>query len=173
MKKIYIVSLDDEVPLSDKIKDEVKVLAYLVYEEIQGYECEDGRQILCQDGIIYNELLEKNVNGDYVHRFMHDDIESGMYEPFMIGDRSFAFTINDGTFNDAEIRDIIYKVRIFSKINSKFVIDSVTYEEDKKKNRLLAIKKILQESQKEKNIKEDKTKTKVRSILPIIGLILR
>ncbi len=173
MKKIYVVSLDDEVPLSDKMKDEIKVLAYLVYDEIQGYEYADNCQILCHDDIIYNELLEKEVNGEYVHRFKYDNVESGMYEPFMIGDRSFAFTVNDGTLDGNEIISIIYKVRMFSKITSNIEINSVIYEDDKKKNRLMAIKKILLDNEKKNNKKEDKPKTKVKSILPVIGLILR
>lgn len=173
MKKIYVVSLDDGIPLSDKLKDEIKVLAYLVYDEINGYECDDGSRILYRDGIIYNELLEKNINGVYVHRFEYNDIESGIYEPFMINDRSFAFTVNDGTINDDEINNIIYRVRLFSKITYKFNINSFAYEEDKKKNRLLAIKKIILDSQKKNEKKEDNVKVRVKSILPIIGLILR
>ena len=173
MKKIYVVSLDDEIPLSPKIEDEMKVLCYLVYDEIQGYEYSDNSKILCHDDVFYNELLEKNVDGEYIHRFRYDDIESGMYEPFMINGRSFAFTVNDGAIDEAEINNIIHNVRYFAHVGYNVNISSVTYEDDKKKNRLLAIKKIILDSQKEKNKKEDGVKIKVKSILPIIGLTLR
>ena len=173
MKKIYVISLDDEIPLSTKIEDEIKVLCYLVYDEIQGYEYGDNRKILCHDGIIYNELFERNTGNDYVHWFKYNNVESGTYEPFMINSRSFAFTINEGTISDEEINNIIHNVRRFAKIDYNFNISSVTYEEDKKKNRLLAIKKILLDSQKKDEKKEDNNKVKVKSILPVIGLILR
>ena len=170
MKRIYVVSIDDEVPLSDKLADGIKVLAFLLYDEIRGYEYEDC-QILCHDDIIYNELLEKKENDNkYIHRFTHNDVESGMYEPFMINDRSFAFTVIDGTISDAEIKGIIDRLRLFSKVNCSLNIHSVTYEDDKKKNRLLAIKKILLDSEK-KNKKEGKVK--IKSLLPVIGLIIR
>ena len=170
MKRIYIVSLDDEVPLSPQVIDNIKVLCSLVYDEIQGIEYETGQKILHRDAFIrYNELREKKEKDGYTHRFINDTPETGEFEPFMLNDRSFAFTINDDLIGAKEIEDIIYMDRIYYKSPGKFSIDSVTYEEDNKnKNRLIAIRKILNKETEQKEAK--KIKTRVKSIIPLIGL---
>lgn len=172
MKTIYVVTLDDEIPLSSRLIDDIKLLCFLVYDEIMGIEYDNGNKILCHDGIIYNELLEREDNGIYTHRFRYNDILSGKYEPFMINDTSFAFTVYDGMLSNDDIINIISKVRIYTKIRCNFKVSSVTYKEDSKnKNRMLAIKKLLESNH---NDKEDKkNKVKIKSILPMIGLTLR
>lgn len=172
MKRIYVVSLDDEVPLSKEVIDSIKVIGYLLYEEILGIEYDGSEKILCHDNISFNILLEKKENNTYVHRFTNNNVETGTYEPFMLNDTSFAFTVNDGKISPEEINNIINVVKTYVTSNCKFKINSITYEEDNKnKNRLLAIKKLLTDYSEKKE--ENKPKIKVRSILPMVGLILR
>lgn len=168
MKRIYVVSLDDEVPLSPDLLDSIKVLAYLVYDEIMGMEYNSGKSILVHDNIRYNELLERKESSNrYTHRFCNNTPETGTYEPFMTSDTSFAFTVNDGTLSEDDIENIIRIVRVYVEKYKKMTINSVTYEADaKNKNRLLAIKKILTNDYGNKEDK--KSKTKVKSILSLM-----
>ena len=109
MNKIYMVSLDDEVPLSNIIENKMKILCYLVYDEIRGIEYEQYTKILLLDKIMYNELLEKKDvdDNDYTYRFEHEDITDGKFEPFMIDKKSFAFTIVDDKLSENELKDFI------------------------------------------------------------------
>ena len=167
MKRIYVVSLDDEVPLSQELIDSMKVLGFLVYEEIMGMEDSGIKNILHHDNIKYNELLEKKENNRYTHRFTNNTPETGVYEPFMVNDRAFAFTINDGKLSVQDIENIIDRVKIYVDEYDKVNIDSVTYQEDaKNKHRLIAIRKLLT---KDYGNKEDKKiKTRVKSILSLL-----
>lgn len=167
MKRIYVVSLDDEVPLSPELIDSMKVLGFLVYEEVMGIEYSSIDNILLHDNIKYNQLLERKENNTYTHRFINNTPETGVYEPFMVNDRAFAFTVNDGMLNSEDIENILDRVKIYVDDYDKINIDSVTYQEDtKNKNRLLAIRKLLT---KDYGNKEDKkTKTRVKSILSLL-----
>ena len=165
MKKIYIVSLEDDVPLSEAVIDKVKVMAYLVYDEIRGLEYGSYSKILDTDNILYNELLERKVGNEYVHRFMYNDSEIGKYEPFMIDNASFGFTVIDGKLNENELKMIIDRSKFVAGINSRFNIDSITYEDDKKnKNRLVALKKIIQKKNDVKKNDTKKVKVKIRTL---------
>ena len=172
MKRIHVVSLDEEEPLSEELIDKTRVLCYLVYEEIMCLEYDSDVKILCHDNIKYNELLERQEKMTYRHRFINNTPETVEYEPFMINNTTFAFTVNDGTISKEDILNIINKVRIYVHTKCGVNINSLVYEEDSKnKNRLIAIKKVLCNDYTNKEDK--KKKVKVRSILPMIGLILR
>lgn len=173
MKRIYVVSLDDEVPLTPKVRNNIKILCSIVYDEIRGIEYDTGMKILHSgNNIKYNELREREEKGNYIQHFINNTPETGEYEPFMVSDRAFAFTINNDLISVKDLEDIIYVDRIYCENPGKFNIYSVAYEEDKKdKNRLMAISSILK---KENGLKEDKNhKTRIKSIIPLIGIVLR
>lgn len=162
MNKIYMVSLDDEVPLSDIIENKMKILCYLVYDEIRGIEYEQYTKILLLDKIMYNELLEKKDvdDNDYTYRFEHEDITDGKFEPFMIDKTSFAFTIVDDKLSENELKEIIESKKNEAGLHYSFTIDSVTYENDlNNKNRLIAIKKLITKKQEIKKGKYVKIRT--------------
>ena len=153
MKNIYMISLDDDVPLSQSIRDEMRLLCYLVYDEIRRLDYENVSPILCNDGIDYNELLESYNNGEFHYRFMYNDIESGKHEPFMINDTSFGFTINNDSISEDEIWHIIENYKKMIKFTYNLKLKKYSYEDDKKhKNRLITLKKIISEKS---NKKED------------------
>ncbi len=173
MNKIYMVSLNDEVPLSTIIEKKMKILCYLVYDEIRGIEYEQYTKILLLDKIIYNELLEKKeIDNDYTYRFEHEDVTDGKFEPFMIDKTSFAFTIMDDKLSENELKEIIERKKVEAGLHYNFTIDSVTYENDlNNKNRLIAIKKLITKKQE---VKKDKyVKIRTNSLLLPFSLKLR
>lgn len=175
MEKIYTISLDDDVPLSEKVLNEIKVLCYLVYDSIKNLEYDNVTPILCNKDVIYNELHDSYTDGNYNYHFTYNDFESGKYEPFMIDNTSFGFTINDEMLTDDKLIEIINDCKKILRINYHFKIYKYKYEDDKKhKNRLIAIKKILLD----KNIisnsnKEDKYKKVLKPLASSLAMILR
>lgn len=161
MKRIYMVSLDDEVPLSKKVEDKIKILCYYVYDEIRGLEYDTYDKILYTD-IRYNELLEKKDNqNNYSYRFEYENFTDGKFEPFMISNTSFGFTVNDDLLSKDELSLIIERCKNIARIYYNFKIESITYEDDpKNKNRLVALKKVLlsneENNKKKAEQKEDK-----------------
>ena len=136
MKKIYTITLDDDIPLSESISSDIKEIAYFLFEEIAKYD----RQILVVDddrNLIRNELLESYHNGRYNFRFdsEHTDIDNYRYEPFLINDRSFGFTVYDGSIDEEEIQSLLNNVLIFFRLNYKFNIDCLYYDDEFINNR--------------------------------------
>lgn len=130
MKKIYTITLDDDVPLSEDTISNIKEIAYFLFEEIDKYD----RKILVVDdnhNLIRNELLESFVNGKYNFRFEseHTNIDNYRYEPFLIDNRSFGFTVYDGSIDDNEIFLLLRNVLSFFGFNYKFNIDSLYYDD--------------------------------------------
>ncbi len=176
MKRIYTVSLDDEVPLSEKVLNEIKLLCFLIYDDIINLECDGPISILAKDGIIYNELLESYQNREFHYRFLHDDYKAGKYEPFMISTTSFGFTINDDALSQDELNEIIEHCKKMLDIDYGFTINSYKYMEDEKhKNRLITLKKILldMESKNQKENSRDKYTKVLKPLVSSIAGVLR
>ena len=140
MKKIYTITLDDEIPLSESVSSDIREIAYFLFEEIAKYD----REILAvedkKENLIKNELLESFVNSRYNYRFEseHSNIENYRYEPFLINDRSFGFTVYDGTISEEEIMHLLKTTLAFLKLNYTFNIDSVYYDDQHVSGRLSA-----------------------------------
>lgn len=140
MKKIYTITLDDEIPLSDNIISDVKEIAYCLFEEIDKYD----RPILVIDdkknNLIKNELLESFNGTKYNYRFQSENskIEKYLYEPFLINDKSFGFTVYDGSITDEEVLSFLNTIQTMLNFNYKFNIDSVYYDDEIINGRLSA-----------------------------------
>ena len=163
MKKIYTITLDDDIPLSESISSDIKQIAYFLFEEIDKYD----RQILVVDdnrNLIRNELLESYNNGRYNFRFEseHTNIDNYRYEPFLINDRSFGFTVYDGSITEEEILSLLNNVLIFFGLNYKFNIDSIYYDDEFVNGRLTAYNYIMKDSTE---VKQDNIKVKKKTRL--------
>ena len=168
MKKIYTISLDDEIPLSDELLNEIKMLCFLVYDSIKILEYDEIEPILNYDGIIYNELLESYSNGCFHYRFTYDNYESGKYEPFMIDNKSFGFTVNDSKLDDEELVKILDENKKMLNMKYNFKVNAYVYKDDKKhKNRLITLKRILMD----KLNKENRKDKHIRSLKPIASAL--
>lgn len=172
MKKIYIVSLDDDVPLSDETLNKIKVLCYLVYDSIKELECDEYSKTLdIESNIIYNELLETKKGDSYIYEFKYNNCEFGKYEPFMVNNTSFAFTVNSDKLSENELADIIEKSQKFAMFHFNFKIDSITYEYDKKgKNRLMALKML---NSNYNNTSKKQVKIRTKSLFTLLGASIK
>ncbi len=175
MKKIYRFTLDDDVPLSMSVDSDIREVAFWLYDELSHFDdqivCVDNYDEPSADGLIRNDLYDLKVNNEYVYHFTSDFVDvknKMMYEPFILDDRSFGFTVNDGKMSDEEIERIFDGILKLLKINYKFNIESITYDDSNKKNRLIAIKNLLTK----KTESEVKTKKRVKPSLKTITTML-
>lgn len=170
MKKIYTIKIDDELPLTYEIKNNIKVICYLLYDSIKDIEEELNQKILydgvCIDKkgkttkVIPNELLD-NYNGkEYNYKFISevDKLDYRLYEPFIISDKSFGITVYDNMINDASIALLIDGAQKLAKTNYKYEINVYYYEEDEE--RLKTISTITHDNEEVYNYKNYKYKIK-------------
>ena len=185
MVKIYTITLDDEVPLSisenwkfSKNKsDNLRAIAYWINDELSKFD----KPILCTDsdygyhysGLIKNELNDNITVNDFGYVYSFDsDKESDkkrkfMYDPFIIDDETFGFTVFDGSLSDTELSIILESTLKMLGLRYTFRINSISYDESNIKYRVQAIKEILKNKQL-----ENQPKVKKRSIvLPIVSLL--
>ena len=175
MKKIYSFTLDDEVPLSDGVESNIKAVAFWLFDSLANLD----RQIVCFDddkeindqGLIKNDLYDIKINNRYVYTFASEgsNIDNRMYEPFVLNNKSFAFTVNENSIDDGEIAIMLENVLRFLKLNYKFNIDSITYDESNIKNRYEAIDKLFKIKREEPKAKK-RVKLQVKTIMPILSL---
>ena len=137
MRTIYTFSLGDEVSQSMELLNKFKAFGYLLYDELMTYEMEEENQILCHDDIVYNELLESQHDGKYYYRFKYDNYASGMYEPFMIDDISFGFTVNSSESSDEKVMEAFKQIKRITNFNYDIDVNSFEYIPDEENNNRL------------------------------------
>ena len=141
MKKIYAFSIDDEESLSDKFKSDIRLLAYLLYDSIYGY---DERKLLnINKNIVFNRIHESFIN-NYYYYLDSDCYDAGFinYEPFLLGDRIFALTVDDEFISENDIMYLLNSALSLLKLNFRVNIFSENYfskDIDDEKNRHKAI----------------------------------
>ena len=169
MRKIYTITLEDDIPLSIVDLGNIKGIAYLLYSEISNID----KPILCtnentKEELIINELKEKNIGGKYLYSFISDKDKDNYYkyEPFMINNNSFGFTVFDNSITDTEIAILLDNVFKFIGYKFNYKIDSIYYDENKKNDRYHIIKSLI--NKKEKIINSN---VKARIRIPILNLI--
>ncbi len=176
MKKIYSFTLDDEVPLSGNTPSDIREIAFWLYEELCKYSipivCVDEEKTVDEYGLIKNDLYDIKIGDKYVYKFTSDDskIDSRMYEPFLLHDKGFAFTVNEGSITDDDIAMSLNYVLSLLRLNYKFNINSVTYDESNIKNRFIAIRELLNVKSKEQVKTKKRVKFQLNPILTMLGL---
>ena len=168
MREIYVISLDDEIPLTENIRSNIREIAYLLFDEFNKYD----REILSVDNdyLINNELYESfsSTSDKYVYRFTSDksSIDYRMYEPFIIDDTSFGFTTYKDSTTEEEVRYLLSSVSNTLNFNYNFNISKKIYDNNNINNRLDAIDSL---KNNKHNIKK-LSKKRVASIFSVIGL---
>ena len=165
MKKIYTFTLDDSEVLSERSKNDLRLMAYLVYDQLVAYEMRENKNLLVRGKYIKeNELYERMENGIYHYRFASDEIymENYFFEPFLINDYSFGMTVYDGVISNMEIEMILDSVISLIHFDKEIYIDSIVYDsinENDEDNRIDAIKRI---SNKINYVYVDKDESKIK-----------
>ena len=170
MKELYVISLDDDIPLQSNIANDIRQIAYFLYDELDRYD----RHILCIDddnSLIRNELYEVYLNSNdtqCTYKFTSDksSIDYRHYEPFMIDDRSFGFTIYEGSLTTDEIVSSLNTVLFFLHLNKEkyqFNISSIKYNTFDERMKIIAD---IAQTNLKNNVK--KRKKTFKPILPIL-----
>lgn len=144
MKRIYTFTLDDDVPLSNNVGSDIREIAYWLFTELSRYE----KPVLCieDDKKLYeNELYDIDLGNKYIYKFTSDNskIDYRLFEPFMISDTSFGFTVYDGSITDDEILEVLNHVLKIIHLNYKFTMYSKSYDDSDINNRLDTINRII------------------------------
>ena len=133
MKRVYTFTLDDDIPLSENIGSNIREIAYWLYTEIINFDWPILWAIENKNsGLIVNELLDINYKGIYTYKFTSDDANTDYrkYEPFMISNTSFGFTVIDGSISEEEILKILNRILYMTGFKYKFNINSIVYEKE-------------------------------------------
>lgn len=141
MKKIYAFTLDSEDYPSSKYRYNLKLIAGLLYGLIYNYDGEYATPLNINKNIKINNLLEEG-NDCYFDSEKYDDGFIN-YEPFFVGDRSFALTINDELMSDKVVNQLLEYALWIAKVNYRVSIETETYyskDRDDEKNRWKAIR---------------------------------
>ena len=159
MNTIYTFTILDEV----KDLDSIKILCYFIYDKLNNMEDINGNSILLDKGIITNDLLEEYDGTKYHYNFQYKDYSSGKYEPFMIGSKTFGFTVKSPDITEKEILDIVNEQKARLGYNYEIYLESIMYHDEDPKNRLITIKQYLED-----NTTVTKTKTPyLRRLIPM------
>lgn len=176
MKKIYSITLDDDVPLSDNIGSDIREIAFWLYEELGKFNkpivCFDSEKTIDKSGLIKNELYDIRNNGKYEYKFASDysKVDSRMFEPFVLNNNTFAFTTYDGAISDTEIAVILENVLKILRLDYHFSIDSITYDDKSIRNRFGAIDKLTKKKKIEQVKVKKRTKLQIQPIVSMLGL---
>ena len=149
-KKIYTFTMDDEDYPSREFKDNIKVIASLVYDELKCLDYENPKPILVHGKKICDNILyETNVfNGDCRYTFISEKYgkENYLYEPLLLDDKTFGVTVYDENITMHEMTTIIDNVLKLLRLNYQFSIDEFSYiskDADDESKRGMTIKKIM------------------------------
>lgn len=145
---MYNISLtDNSSELTRDTLDKVKLAAYLVYDALIVYEYEYDKNVLYKDSIVFNELYDYEEK----YEFEHIDYNKGLYEPFMINDTSFGFTVYDNSISIQDINVIISEVKKMIGFGGNFNISSTILKN--KRDRLTTINSFYPKASEEKSKK--------------------
>lgn len=146
MKTIYTFTMDDRKEPSFNYANELRLLAFMLYDSIYNYYGDGKIPLDINDDIEYNKINEDKKNR--IYKFdseLCDDVENVYYEPFLIGNNSFGITISDEDFNVNIIKQLLDENLRLLNIDCRVSISAFTYEakdETDETNREMAIKAI-------------------------------
>ena len=135
MKKIYAVTLKSEEYLSGPDSDDLKLLAAMVYDYIYDF-AEDGMILLnINKNIVHNKIhyaryFNSNKYGNTNYKMDSDIYDDGYinYEPFIVGNKTFAITIVDDMYGIEFLEKVIKYNLCLLKLRYKFKIEVFPYK---------------------------------------------
>lgn len=147
MKKIYTFTLEGDDYPSSKYIENLRLVAHFLYHEILNY----GNYISplnLNKNIRYNELNEGINHLGIKYYFDSDECQDNFinYEPFIVGENSFGFTVNDDMINEDTISVLLQYVLSILGLNYEVRINSLCYDSrdnDDERYRSKAVKEIL------------------------------
>lgn len=141
MKKIYAFTFEGEDYLSDKFRNNLRLIAFLLYDYIYNYIGDDVIPLNINKNIVFNRIHESKNNTFYLDSDYYDDGFIN-YEPFIINRRCFALTVLDELISEKEIKSLLDSVLHMVNVHCNVKIFSECYFSKNKsdeKNRNKAI----------------------------------
>ena len=127
MKKIYAFTLDNDDYPSEKYRHDLRLIAYMLYDSIYNYDGENFTALIINKNIKYNDIHEGYRDGEYY--LDSDEFDNGYiyYEPFLIGERSFALTINDDIMSEDVVCSLLNYTLNLLGFGYKFSVKTICY----------------------------------------------
>lgn len=127
MKKIYTFTLESEDYPSRGFDSNLRLVAYMLYDTIYNYD-EGYNPLDVNKNIVYNKIHETYYGNGYY--FDSDEMDDSLinYEPFIVGKKTFGFTINDELMSREVIDGLVMYVLNLLRLNYKVTINSFDYE---------------------------------------------
>ena len=158
MKKIYAFTLDSEDYPSSKFRHNLRLIAFLLHDLIYNYDGEGFTPLIINKSIGFNNIYPSNRSNEYRLEYNEHNIKHVNYEPFLIGDKSFALTVNDDYIDEFTVCNLMKEVLLLVKSNYSFNIQTISYVSknlEDESNRKKAINQLFNIIEK---VKEDKNK---------------
>lgn len=175
MRKVFAITLeDDDIPLSHDLGSDIRELAYWIYSELGKFDeqilCIDNDQEQNTEGLIKNELYDVKTEDGYAYKFESDikNIDNRLFEPFILSDNTFGFTVYEGSLSDSELKAILDSALKLLKMNYKYKIDVILYNE-RLNNRLQAIDLLIKKPEVVNNVKK-RVKVPTKVLTPILNI---
>ena len=134
---IYNISINKDLVNNPEIRDKIKLLAYLVYSEILDYEEESNKRVLYKENIVFNELYDGFRDRINKFEFEHEDYYTGYYEPFMIDDNTFGFTIYDNAISDKELLLLVNEVKNIIQLDCDINLEKIVVANSKERSNII------------------------------------
>lgn len=146
MKTIYAFTLESDDYHSSRYRYDLRLIAFLLYDKIYNYDGEGYTALIMNDKIKCNRIYKGYTDYEYYLDYNESNEKYFNYEPFLIGDRTFALTIDDQIMDENTICDLmnetIYEILLISRVNYKYSYKKSGYLSkniDDEKNRKKAI----------------------------------
>lgn len=130
MKRIYAFTLDGEDYPSSKFRSNLRLIAYLMYDYIYNYD-EGVNALIINKKISYNSVDYRVNLNDFHFEYDTSDEKYCNKEPFFVGNRSFALTIDDEVMSEDIIHQlmnqVLVEVSLLTRVNYDYTIRTIGY----------------------------------------------
>lgn len=135
MKKIYTFTLESDDYPSGRIRDDIRIIAAMVYEEIYNYIGDGVIPLNINKYIVYNQIgysyrMSCGIDSGNRYVLKSDIYDDGYinYEPFIVGNKTFGMTIVDDSFDIIIVKQIVNYVLNLLKLNYRVLIEEFSYQ---------------------------------------------
>ena len=146
MKRIYAFTLDNDDYPSKKFGFDLRLLAYLLYDTIYNYDGENSTALVINKNIKVNRIHEGFGRDEYFFDYDEFDERNYNYEPFLLGNSTFAITIDDTIMSEETLRGLFdYTLRL-TGLKYRYKVDSKYYyssSKDDERNRKKTINELI------------------------------
>lgn len=161
MKTIYAFTLENDDYHSDRFRYNLRLIAFLLYDKIYKYDGEGYTALIINDKVKCNDIHKGYTNNEYYLDYNEYNEKYFNYEPFILGDRTFALTIDDRFMSEDTICSLmdetIFEIYLISKVNYTYSYRNISYlskdnnDEKNRKKTIIKLKDIIEGNIQKKN----------------------